>query len=145
MESRDHLARPGQTVRQTVRLDVIDPEADGLSLEADLGYDPTDPYAMTIVFHTGTGPVAWSFGRELLVHGSYGPTGDGDVHIWPCLAVDSSAVVIIELSTPEDSVLLQAGARDIARFVGAMLDSVPLGAETGHLDLDAELSDLLAC
>src|SRR5689334_21490082 len=74
MESRDHLARPGQTVRQTVRLDVVDPEADGLSLEADLGYDPTDPYAMTIVFHTGTGPVAWSFGRELLVHGSYGPT-----------------------------------------------------------------------
>jgi hypothetical protein len=66
------------------------------------------------------------------------------VHVWPCLAGDGTAVVIVELSSPEGQVLVQASSRDVARFISAMLSSVPLGDEARYVDLDAELAGLLA-
>jgi hypothetical protein len=140
----DHVTQTAQAVRQTVPLELVDAEGELTTLEADLSYDPTDPFAVTAVFRTAAGPVAWTFGRELLVQGTYEPNGDGDVHVWPCLAADGAAVVIIELSSPEGQVLVQASSRDVARFVSAMLASVPLGAEARHVDLDAELAGILA-
>ena len=38
--------------------------------------------------------VCWTFARELLLDGQYEPTGDGDVHVWPCLSPRGDAVVI---------------------------------------------------
>jgi hypothetical protein len=140
----DHVTQTAQAVRQTVPLELVDAEGDVTRLEADLSYDPADPFAVTAVFRTGAGPVSWTFGRELLVHGAYAPTGDGDVHVWPCLAGDGTAVVIVELSSPEGQVLVQASSRDVARFISAMLSSVPLGDEARYVDLDAELAGLLA-
>jgi hypothetical protein len=50
--------------------------------------------------------------------------------------------VIIELSSPEGEVLVQASSREVADFVGAMLASVPLGEEGAFVDLDSELAGL---
>lgn len=138
----DHVTQTAQVVNQRVLLELVDAEGAVTSLEADFRYEPADPFAVTAVFKTGSGPVTWTFGRELLVHGTYEPTGDGDVHIWPCLSGDGTAVVIIELSSPEGQVLVQASSRDMARFVAAMLVSVPLGNETQHVDIDSELAGL---
>jgi hypothetical protein len=138
----DHVTQTAQAVTQTFLLELVDAKGDVTGLEADFRYDPADPFAVTAVFKTGSGPVSWTFGRELLVHGAYEPTGDGDVHVWPCLSADGTAVVIVELSSPEGQVLVQASSRDLAGFIGAMLASVPLGSEGDHVDVDTELAGL---
>ena len=84
-------------VTQCVTLELIDATGASTPLEAELQYDPSDPYAVTTVFMTGRSQVRWTFGRDLLTEGLYEPSGDGDVHVWPCLDVDGHAVVIIEL------------------------------------------------
>jgi hypothetical protein len=140
----DHTTQMAQAVRQTLPLELVDAEGGAATLEADFGYDPADPFAVTAVFKTSAGAVSWTFGRELLVHGTFEPTGDGDVHVWPCLAADGAAVVIIELSSPEGEVLVQASSRDLAGFVSAMLRSVPLGQESAVVDMDAELAGIFA-
>lgn len=142
----------GRTMKQTktativtenVELELVDPEGTATSLDADLVFDPADPYAATIVFRNGMQEVGWTFARELLIDGLYEPTGDGDVHVWPCLASDASSVVIIELSSPDGELLVQAPARRVNAFVARMLASVPEGHEAFYVDLDTELALLL--
>lgn len=140
----DHMTQAAQVVRQSLPLELVDAEGGAARLEADFSFDPADPFAVTAVFKTTAGAVSWTFGRELLVQGTFEPTGDGDVHVWPCLASDGAAVVIIELSSPEGEVLVQASSRDLAGFVAAMLRSVPLGQESTVVDIDAELAGILA-
>lgn len=140
----DHVTQTARAVSQTLPLDLVDAEGGTTRLEADFSFDPADPFAVTAVFKTSAGAVSWTFGRELLVVGAFEPTGDGDVHVWPCLAADGAAVVIVELSSPEGEVLVQASSRDIATFVSAMLRSVPLGEESALVDIDAELAGIFA-
>jgi Streptomyces sporulation and cell division protein, SsgA len=132
-----------RTVTEHIRLEFVSAEGQSSSLEAELVYEPSDPFAVTTVFKTGSQAVTWTFGRDLLVDGIYHPAGDGDVHVWPCLSSEGDAVVIIELCSPDGELLVQARSRDINRFVNAMLESVPQGRETEHVDLDAMLGDLL--
>ena len=100
--------KTAQVVTENVELEFVDPQGEATSIDADLVFDPADPYAVTMVFRTGVQEVLWTFGRELLVEGLYEPTGDGDVHVWPCLSSDGSAVVIIELCSPDGELLVQA-------------------------------------
>ena len=111
-----------QIVTESIELEFVDPQGEATAIEADLVFDPTDPYAITMAFRTGEQEVVWTFGRELLVEGRYVPTGDGDVHVWPCLSSEGKAVVIIELSSPEGEVLVQTETRNVDHFVTAMLD-----------------------
>lgn len=131
-------------VTQAVRLELIDPNGTATPIDAQLSYDPQDPYAVTAIFQTTRAEVTWTFGRDLLCQGLYEPAGDGDVHVWPCLDADGHAVVIIELSSPEGQVLVQASSRDMAQLVTAMLASVPLGDEAAFVDIDRELAGLFA-
>ncbi len=136
--------KTAQVVTESVELEFVDPQGEASSIEADLVFDPADPYAITMVFRTGVQEVLWTFGRELLVDGRYEPTGDGDVHVWPCLSSDGSAVVIIELCSPDGELLVQAATRGIDRFVTAMLGSVPDGQESSFVNFDDELAALLS-
>jgi len=112
------------------------------TLVAEFVYDPADPCAVTLVIQTQSGPVHWTFARELLVEGQYEPAGDGDLHVWPCLSASGEAVVIVELSSPAGETLLQFPTRAVQEFVASSVDAVPLGAE--EVDVDAWLEDLLA-
>ena len=132
------------TVTQAVTLELIDPTGAVTPIESELHYDPRDPYAVTAVFMTGASQVRWTFGRDLLLEGLYEPSGDGDVHVWPCLDSNGRAVVIIELCSPDGELLVQAGSRNVTRFVNAMLDSVPDGQESAFVDFDDELAEILS-
>lgn len=132
-----------QVVTENVELELVDPQGDTTSLDADLVFNPNDPFAVTMVFRTEVQEVLWTFGRDLIMEGRYEPTGDGDVHVWPCLSSNGSSVVIIELCSPNGELLVQAGLRNIDHFVSSMLTSVPLGQESGFLDFDAELVCIL--
>jgi hypothetical protein len=111
-------------------------------LGATFHYDPADPLAATMVVDSVAGPVRWTFARELLLEGRFEPTGDGDVHVWPCLDTAGAAVVIVELESAAGGVLLQFPARAIDEFVSASLAAVPVGTE--QHDVDAWLVQLLA-
>lgn len=150
LSNRDprHSAATGNDRRTVVTrqatLEFVDPVGDNGSLDADFVYDPADPFAVTTVFKTAAGPVAWTFARDLILEGVYEPTGDGDVHVWPCLSSDGTAVVVIELCSPDGEVLVQAPAREVNRFAQEILDMVPLGDECAYVDVDAELAALIA-
>lgn len=130
-------------VSQCVTLELIDATGASTPLEAELQYDPSDPYAVTTVFMTGRSQVRWTFGRDLLTEGLYEPSGDGDVHVWPCLDVDGHAVVIIELCSPDGEALVQARTGDLSAFVERMSRVVRPGAESMHVDVDATIAAIL--
>ena len=130
-------------VSQSLTLDLIDASGAATPLDAELQYDPRDPYAVTTVFLTGRSQVRWTFGRDLLATGLYEPSGDGDVHVWPCLDSEGHAVVIIELCSPDGEALVQARSGDLSAFVERMNKAVEPGTESDHLDVDAAITALL--
>lgn len=131
-------------VTQPVNVELIDASGAATPIEAELQYDSNDPYAVTTVFMTGSSRVRWTFGRDLLTQGLYEPSGDGDVHVWPCLDGDGRAVVIIELCSPDGEALVQARTGDLSRFVEKMSKAVAPGAEAEHLNVDAAISAIFA-
>lgn len=130
-------------VSQPLTLELIDATGTATPIDAELQYDPHDPYAVTTVFITGRSHVRWTFGRELLAAGLHEPSGDGDVHVWPCLDAEGRAVVIIELSSPDGEALVQARTGDLSAFVERMNRAVAPGSESEHLDLDATITAIL--
>ena len=131
-------------VTQPVALELIDTAGTATPIEAELRYDPADPYAVTTVFKTGSSQVRWTFGRELLTEGLYEPAGDGDVHVWPCLDSSGHAVVIIELCSPDGEALVQARTGDLQSFVERMNQAVARGSESDLVDVDAAIAAILA-
>ena len=132
------------TVTQPVVLELIDPTGAATPIEAELQYDPRDPYAVTTVFMTGASQVRWTFGRDLLREGLYEPCGDGDVHVWPCLDSHGHAVVIIELCSPDGEALVQAKTGDLTNFVDRMTKAVEPGTESALVDVEGAISLILA-
>jgi hypothetical protein len=132
------------TVTQPVKLELIDSAGTATPIEAELRYDPADPYAVTTVFMTGASQVRWTFGRDLLSAGLYEPAGDGDVHVWPCLDSAGHAVVIIELCSPDGEALVQARTGDLRTFVDRMYAVVAEDAETALVDVDAAIAAIFA-
>lgn len=65
----------------------------GLTLDAEVHDDPAAPLAVRTVIETISNPVRWTFARELILNGLFEPTGDGDLHVWPCLHTEGAALV----------------------------------------------------
>jgi hypothetical protein len=133
-----------QAITEQLRLEFVDTEGLSTPLDAEFEYDPADPFAVSILFTDEPAPVRWTFARELLIEGFFEPTGDGDVHVWPCLNTEGAAVVILELSSPSGEVLVQISSRELANFIHQMVAMVPQGTEESMIDLDAEIVQLLA-
>ena len=87
--TQGHLTGPATVLVSEVRMVSLDvPGERGGEVPVSLTYDPQDPYAVALVFHTAEGDVTWMVARELLVVGAGSPTGDGDVMVWPALTPD---------------------------------------------------------
>ena len=132
------------TVSHELTLELIDANGHATPLEAELRYESADPYAIAACFDTGEARVRWVFARELLASGAYEPTGDGDVHVWPCLDARGRAVTIIELSSPDGEALMQARSDDVTEFLRRTESLVPSGSETHLIDVDEAIAQLLA-
>jgi hypothetical protein len=133
-----------QAITEPMHLEFVDTEGLSTPLDAEFEYNPSDPFAVSILFSDEPAPVRWTFARELLIEGFYEPTGDGDVHVWPCLNTEGNAVVILELSSPSGEVLVQVGSRVLSSFIRKMVEMVPQGSEASVVDLDAEIAQLFA-
>ena len=131
-------------VTQAVTVELISATGAETPIHTELSYDPRDPYAVTLVFITGDSRVRWTFASDLLRGGLYEPTGDGDVHVWPCLDSAGRAVVIVELCSPDGEALVQARTGDLITFVDRMNAAVAPGTESDLLDVDAAISQIFA-
>ena len=142
MRKHDHSFTSGLT--QDVEMDCVDAAGQSMKLDASLGYQPNDPFAVTVTFRTPGGDVVWTFARELMARGLAVPSGEGDVHVWPCLSSDGRAVIIIELRSPDGELLIQAPALEINAFVNRTLTLVPEGTEGSQFDIDELIGQLFA-
>jgi len=133
-----------KSVTRVVTLELIDPSGVVAPLETEFSFNPQDPFAVSATFLTLAGRVRWTFGRDLLIEGLVEPTGDGDVHVWPCVDGKGKPVIIIELCSPDGEALVQGNVADIQAFVDSMILAVAPGTEGDHLDLDLAIAAILA-
>jgi sporulation and cell division protein SsgA len=128
---------------------------------ARLFYSRKDPYAIRIAFHVELDqPVEWMFARDLLATGTEGRKGLGDITFWPSAATGADAdvaatgggasgggasggVLNIALSSPFGKAHFAASATEISDFLRRTYQIVPAGEESDHIDIEAELNDLL--
>jgi hypothetical protein len=134
------------SVSTELQLRLVVPGAASLPVRAGLRYDVTDPYAVQVSFHTGSSGdgeiVEWTFARQLLTDGVTAPVGEGDVQVWPS-ASGGLPVVCLSLSSPSGKALFEVPLQELVDFLGQTYAAVPTGAESQHVDVDAELALLL--
>ena len=146
------------TISAELGLRLVVPQQTIVPLVASLYYSGSDPYAVRMAFHVGTDePVEWIFARDLLAAGIDGRHGEGDVKVWPsaqsCAESDGlevigdasteGTVLNIELSSPFGQAHFEAPAQAMAAFLHRTYQIVPAGQESGYIDIEAELNDLL--
>jgi hypothetical protein len=131
------------TVSAELQVALLVPGATALPVRASVTYDATDPYAVQVSFHTGTGDaVQWTFARQLLTDGVTSPSGQGDVRTWPATS-ERGPVVCLSLSSPSGSALFELPVPELVEFLTMTYAAVPTGSETDHVDVEAELAELL--
>ena len=130
-------------VTAQIALECVDDYGTTHHVAAVFGYDLADPFAVTVTFCTPQGDLPWTFARDLLVRGLDGPSGDGDVHVWPSITARGRAVVLIELSSPDGHLIAQARTDEVYRFLTRTLALVPSGTEAEHFDVDSLVGQLL--
>jgi hypothetical protein len=142
------------TVSAELGLRLVVPQQTIVPLVASMYYSRRDPYAVRMAFHVGTDePVEWIFARDLLAAGIEARQGEGDVQVWPSptsvadtddpLDRDGGAVLNIELSSPFGQAHFEAPAEAMSAFLRRTYQIVPAGQESGFIDIEAELNDLL--
>ncbi len=146
------------TISAELGLRLVVPQQTIVPLVASLYYSGSDPYAVRMAFHVGTDePVEWIFARDLLAAGIDAAQGEGDVKVWPsaqsCAESDGlevigdahteGTVLNIELSSPFGQAHFEAPAQAMGAFLQRTYQIVPAGQESGYIDIEAELNDLL--
>ncbi|WP_405886390.1 SsgA family sporulation/cell division regulator (plasmid) [Streptomyces sp. NBC_01136] len=115
-----------------------------LSMCMRLRYEPSDPYVVRATFFAHSDdPVDWVLGRDLLADGLSGSAGDGDIRIWSAVARGDQAMYIA-LGSSAGTALLEVPVQDVRTFLENTEALVPQGTESGHIDWDVELANLLA-
>jgi hypothetical protein len=134
-------------VSAEIELQLVVPRQVTVPLAASFFYCREDPYAVCVAFHVGQEePVEWTFARDLLSMGIARYEGIGDVRVWPSAGSEGhtpDSVLNIELGSPSGQVRLEASVAEISEFIGRTYQIVPAGEESDHLNVEAELSDLL--
>ncbi|MEV5607090.1 SsgA family sporulation/cell division regulator [Streptomyces sp. NPDC052225] len=138
-----------QAVQAEVMMSFLVSEELSFRIPVELRYEAGDPYAVRLTFHLpGDAPVTWAFGRELLVDGVNGASGDGDVRISPVELAGGNAgempgEVHIRLQVGIDQALFRAGVAPLVAFLDRTDKLVPLGQERALADFETHLDEAL--
>lgn len=125
------------TFRTTFDLLSSDSNPDPSLVHVVLSWDPSDPLAVTLTFnHCIAEPVLWRISRDTLAAGLLGPSGVGDVVVYPVL--DCLRII---LDSPAGHAEFGADPGEIAEFLGRSFAVTPSGWEYAEIDIDAELSE----
>lgn len=136
--------QPTHAVAQRLTMRCLDGSGTPRPIEVSVTYDPTDPYAVWITFHSVAGDVTWAVARSVVSRGMFEPTGEGDIQVWPSVDEDGHAVVMFEFCSPDGELVAHLDTEDVFAFISRTQTVVPFGAEAEHLDLDALVSGLLS-
>ncbi|MFF3288571.1 SsgA family sporulation/cell division regulator [Streptomyces sp. NPDC003023] len=132
-----------ESVQAEVLMSFLVSEELSFRIPVELGYETGDPYAVRMTFHLpGDAPVTWAFGRELLLDGINGPSGEGDVHIAP-IGPESLSDVSIRLRVGGDSALFRVGAPPLVAFLDRTDKLLPMGQELTLGDFEMSLEEAL--
>lgn len=131
-------------VTETMTARLVATHGGALEMSVTLGYDSHDPFAVSATMETSSLRITWVFARDLLHGGLIEPTGDGDVHVWPCLDTRGRSVLALELCSDEGDALLELPTQTVASFVDNTLAAVPAGTESDHVDVDALIGSIFA-
>jgi hypothetical protein len=124
-------------------------------LKSYLHYSCQDPYAVRLSLDAGRDePVEWFLSRDLLTAALHSRQGIGDVRAWPSSAsaaawaeeagLTGGKVLNIELGRPDEYARFESDAAGIGAFLARTYELVPAGEESGFLDIDAGLAQLLS-
>src|SRR3954447_14879232 len=114
-------------------------------LDAELRYDPADPFAVSLAIGVDCGePVIWTFARELLAAGVNAAAGEGDITIEPEVNESFHVERRLRITLATDCMATMLASTDrIVEFLVETYAVVPTGAELDRVDLDAEIAALL--
>jgi hypothetical protein len=132
-----------ETLSQDILLSCIDSWGRAVDVPTTLGFRTGDPYAVSLMFHSASGDVEWVISRALLLQGLGAPCGEGDVKVRPDVDEDARAVTVLDFCSPDGRLVAQADSLLLQSFLARTFQLVPVGAETGHLDLDGLIAALL--
>ncbi len=128
---------------QEITLSCVDPWGRTVDVPTTMSYRAEDPYAVSLVFHSGSADVEWIVSRTLLLQGLSSPSGQGDVKVYPSIDEDARAVAILDFSSPDGRLVAQADSRTIQGFLARTFSVVPVGRESEFLDLDGLVAQLV--
>ena len=105
-------------------------------------YCADDPFAVTLGVRTRSNRfVEWLVARDLVIDGLRGAAGCGDVRMSP-QRVQGYDIVEIEIRSTDGRAILEVDRDLLTEFVDATVALVPVGEESAHMDLDAEISKI---
>jgi hypothetical protein len=115
-------------------------------LDAELRYDPSDPFAVSLAIGVDCGePVVWTFARDLLAAGVNSAAGEGDITIEPDVSEGFGTEerrLRVTLATDCMATMLASTDR-VVEFLVETYGVVATGAELDRVDFDAEIAALL--
>jgi hypothetical protein len=139
------MLHPARTITTPLPL-IVTTGAGEAALDAELRYDPADPFAVSLAIGTECGePVVWTFARDLLSAGVGAPKGEGDITVEPDFAndMDSDARMLRFTLATDCLATMLAPAGLVVEFLVETFTVVPTGSELDRVDLDAEIAALL--
>ena len=105
-------------------------------------YSAADPFAVTLGVRTrGDRFVEWLVARDVVIDSLRGAAGCGDIRMSP-QHVQGYDIVEIEIRSTDGRAVLEVDRDLLAEFVDSSTAIVPLGDESAHVDLDAEITKL---
>ncbi|MFJ4677392.1 MULTISPECIES: SsgA family sporulation/cell division regulator [Kitasatospora] len=127
-------------VTEQITLHLLIPDGSTVALDTDWRYRPDDPYAVRLDFGERAAGASWVLSREMLLASLCGPVGEGDIRFTP---IDGGLLRLV-LGRAGDSVVLTVDRAELAAFLTATTESVPLGKESERIDWDGGLAGLLS-
>lgn len=130
-------------IDHAVQARLITPPHEAKPILTRLRYDPADPLAVQVAFAAEASldgaEVVWVFARELLNSGLNGPSGKGDVRLWPC----ASGRTMVAFAAPEGVAVVEFSTPDVRRFLARSYAVLPREREERGLQLEEGLAALL--
>ncbi|MFF0430833.1 SsgA family sporulation/cell division regulator [Streptomyces sp. NPDC004327] len=123
---------------QPMAMDLFTADA-AVRIGTTVGYDSRDPFALSIAFHLlDEDPVVWRVDREMILAGSLGPTGDGEVRIRPT----PDGGLLLRLGPAARCAVVRCEQEAVGLFVRETFALVPRGTEERHIDWTPLLASL---
>ncbi|MCG7205562.1 SsgA family sporulation/cell division regulator [Streptomyces arenae] len=108
------------------------------TVECAFRYGTDGPLAVRLEFHVSSDVhVTWVVGRDVLIAGVQGLSGNGDFKAWPSRARSGTPLLYLRLERPQGNATFAADLSEVRGWLEHTCELVPAGAEDTLLDWDS--------